>query len=187
MFVADSFYGYIAGDTRIPEEFANASIDACQIQEHILMSEIEYVKGEYSIAKNVAERIVLWSDFDKNGSDIILAGEGLRRILDTFRLYVHWDVLWRGVQTCWKREKVCASILMIVIKRLAAWPWSCTKSLQNQALAFLNVCGIAALDSKKLKDAGLCTIEAMAYSPKKDLLLMKGLSEAKVERSLKKI
>ncbi|MCO5591955.1 hypothetical protein L7F22_045948 [Adiantum nelumboides] len=46
----------------------------------------------------------------------------------------------------------------------------------------LQVCGIAALDTKKLKDAGLCTVEAVAYSPKKDLLQIKGLSEAKVEK-----
>lgn len=46
----------------------------------------------------------------------------------------------------------------------------------------LQVCGIAAADTKKLKDAGLCTVEAVAYSPKKDLLQIKGLSEAKVEK-----
>ncbi|MCO5602976.1 hypothetical protein L7F22_057118 [Adiantum nelumboides] len=42
--------------------------------EHILMSGIEYVKGKHSYAKNVAKRIVLWSDFDKNGSLRILTG-----------------------------------------------------------------------------------------------------------------
>ncbi|KAH7446921.1 hypothetical protein KP509_01G082000 [Ceratopteris richardii] len=46
----------------------------------------------------------------------------------------------------------------------------------------LQICGIAASDTKKLKDAGLCTVEAVAYSPKKDLLQIKGLSEAKVEK-----
>ncbi|MCO5571568.1 hypothetical protein L7F22_025312 [Adiantum nelumboides] len=63
------------GDTRIPEEFKNPNLDAWKIQEHILMSEIEYVKGKHSIAKNVAEQIVLCSDFDKNGSNSILTGE----------------------------------------------------------------------------------------------------------------
>lgn len=42
--------------------------------------------------------------------------------------------------------------------------------------------GIAAVDVKKLKDAGLCTVEAVAYSPRKELLLIKGISEAKVDK-----
>ena len=46
----------------------------------------------------------------------------------------------------------------------------------------MKACGIAAADTKKLKDAGLCTVEAVAYSPKKDLIQIKGLSEAKVEK-----
>jgi DNA repair protein RAD51 len=40
---------------------------------------------------------------------------------------------------------------------------------------------IAALDVKKLKDAGLCTVEPVAYSPRKDLQI-KGISEAKVDK-----
>jgi hypothetical protein len=47
---------------------------------------------------------------------------------------------------------------------------------------FHKACGVAAADIKKLKDAGLCTVEAVAYSPKKDLVQIKGLSEAKVEK-----
>ncbi|XP_021691257.1 DNA repair protein RAD51 homolog isoform X1 [Hevea brasiliensis] len=42
--------------------------------------------------------------------------------------------------------------------------------------------GIAALDVKKLKDAGLCTVESVAYSPRKELLQIKGISEAKVDK-----
>lgn len=42
--------------------------------------------------------------------------------------------------------------------------------------------GIASLDVKKLKDAGLCTVESVAYSPRKDLLQIKGISEAKVDK-----
>lgn len=42
--------------------------------------------------------------------------------------------------------------------------------------------GIASIDVKKLKDAGLCTVEAVAYSPRKDLLQIKGISEAKVDK-----
>jgi DNA repair protein RAD51 len=42
--------------------------------------------------------------------------------------------------------------------------------------------GIAAVDVKKLKDAGLCTVEAVAYSPRKDLLQIKGISDAKVDK-----
>ncbi|KAI3912901.1 hypothetical protein MKW98_012843 [Papaver atlanticum] len=42
--------------------------------------------------------------------------------------------------------------------------------------------GIASVDVKKLKDAGLCTVEAVAYSPRKELLLIKGISDAKVDK-----
>ncbi|XLR01274.1 hypothetical protein HN51_056090 [Arachis hypogaea] len=42
--------------------------------------------------------------------------------------------------------------------------------------------GIAALDIKKLKDAGICTVESVAYTPRKDLLQIKGISEAKVDK-----
>ncbi|KAI3877763.1 hypothetical protein MKW98_020244 [Papaver atlanticum] len=44
----------------------------------------------------------------------------------------------------------------------------------------LKAAGIASVDVKKLKDAGLCTVEAVAYSPRKELLLIKGISDAKV-------
>ncbi|MCO5591000.1 hypothetical protein L7F22_044976 [Adiantum nelumboides] len=43
------------------------------------------------------------------------------------------------------------------------------------------------LDTKKLNDVGLCTIEAVAYSPKKDLLQIKNLSEAKVEKIIEAV
>lgn len=42
--------------------------------------------------------------------------------------------------------------------------------------------GIASVDVKKLKDAGLCTVESVAYSPRKELLQIKGISEAKVDK-----
>ncbi|KAE8714063.1 DNA repair protein RAD51-like protein 1 [Hibiscus syriacus] len=42
--------------------------------------------------------------------------------------------------------------------------------------------GIASLDIKKLKDAGLCTVESIVYTPRKDLLQIKGISEAKVDK-----
>ncbi|KAJ7541095.1 hypothetical protein O6H91_10G045700 [Diphasiastrum complanatum] len=51
-------------------------------------------------------------------------------------------------------------------------------SLIDQLQAF----GISAADIKKLKDAGLCTVEAVAYSPKKELLKIRGISEAKVDK-----
>ncbi|KAL6226860.1 hypothetical protein ACLB2K_000820 [Fragaria x ananassa] len=46
----------------------------------------------------------------------------------------------------------------------------------------LQASGIASIDVKKLRDAGLCTVEAVAYSPRKDLLQIKGISEAKVDK-----
>jgi DNA repair protein RAD51 len=42
--------------------------------------------------------------------------------------------------------------------------------------------GITAGDIKKLQDAGLHTIEAVAFTPKKHLLTIKGISEAKAEK-----
>ncbi|CAD6343916.1 unnamed protein product [Miscanthus lutarioriparius] len=46
----------------------------------------------------------------------------------------------------------------------------------------LQASGIAALDVKNLKDSGLHTVEAVAYTPRKDLLQIKGISEAKVDK-----
>ncbi|KAH9292047.1 hypothetical protein KI387_010074 [Taxus chinensis] len=46
----------------------------------------------------------------------------------------------------------------------------------------LQACGISATDIKKLKESGLCTVEAVAYSPKKELVQIKGLSDAKVDK-----
>ncbi|MQM05120.1 hypothetical protein Taro_037926 [Colocasia esculenta] len=50
------------------------------------------------------------------------------------------------------------------------------------ALAVVRTHGIASLDVKKLKDAGYCTVESVTYSPRKDLLQIKGISEAKVDK-----
>ena len=43
-------------------------------------------------------------------------------------------------------------------------------------------CGISATDVKKLEDAGYYTVEAVAFAPKKMLLDIKGISEAKAEK-----
>ena len=45
-------------------------------------------------------------------------------------------------------------------------------------------CGISAQDIKKLTEAGLHTVEAVAYTPKKNLLTIKGISEQKAEKIL---
>ena len=42
--------------------------------------------------------------------------------------------------------------------------------------------GINANDIKKLADAGLHTVEAVAFTPKKNLLTIKGISEQKAEK-----
>lgn len=54
--------------------------------------------------------------------------------------------------------------------------------MSNATCCFLKASGIAAIDVKKLKDAGLCTVESVAYSPRKDLLQIKGISDAKVDK-----
>lgn len=46
----------------------------------------------------------------------------------------------------------------------------------------LEECGISATDVKKLMEAGFYTVEAVAYTPKKALLLIKGISEAKADK-----
>ncbi len=46
----------------------------------------------------------------------------------------------------------------------------------------LEVNGITTADIKKLQEAGLHTIEAVAYTPKKHLLNIKGISEAKADK-----
>ena len=44
--------------------------------------------------------------------------------------------------------------------------------------------GISPQDIKKLADAGLHTVEAVAYTPKKNLMAIKGISEQKAEKIL---
>ncbi|KAG8768777.1 recombinase rad51 [Ceratobasidium sp. 428] len=44
--------------------------------------------------------------------------------------------------------------------------------------------GISAQDCEKLKAAGLFTLEAVAYTPKKNLIAIKGISEQKADRIL---
>lgn len=48
----------------------------------------------------------------------------------------------------------------------------------------LEVNGITAGDIKKLQEAGLHTIEAVAYTPRKMLLAIKGISDAKADKIL---
>ena len=44
--------------------------------------------------------------------------------------------------------------------------------------------GIGASDIKKLEEAGFHTIESVAYAPKKTLISIKGISEAKADKIL---
>lgn len=43
-------------------------------------------------------------------------------------------------------------------------------------------CGIQAADIKKLRDGGYFTVEAIAYTPKKAILTIKGISDAKADK-----
>jgi len=45
-------------------------------------------------------------------------------------------------------------------------------------------CGIQAADVKKLREAGYYTVESIAYTAKKQLLTIKGISEAKADKIL---
>lgn len=42
--------------------------------------------------------------------------------------------------------------------------------------------GISAADVRKLEESGYCTVEAVAFAPKKSLLAIKGISEAKADK-----
>ena len=48
----------------------------------------------------------------------------------------------------------------------------------------LQEAGIHPNDIKKLSDAGLNTVEAVAFTPKKNLITIKGISEQKAEKIL---
>lgn len=48
----------------------------------------------------------------------------------------------------------------------------------------LQEAGIHTQDIKKLTDAGFHTVEAVAYTPKKNLISIKGISEQKAEKIL---
>lgn len=48
----------------------------------------------------------------------------------------------------------------------------------------LGEAGINQQDIKKLADAGLHTVESVAYTPKKNLMAIKGISEQKAEKIL---
>lgn len=57
----------------------------------------------------------------------------------------------------------------------------------SSLLLALQQCGINANDVKKLEEAGFHTVEAVAYAPKKELLSIKGISEAKADKILVRI
>lgn len=43
-------------------------------------------------------------------------------------------------------------------------------------------CGIGGADIKKLQEAGFCTVESIAFAPRKSLLAVKGISDAKADK-----
>lgn len=47
---------------------------------------------------------------------------------------------------------------------------------------WLQANGISASDVKKLEEGGYYTVEAVAFAPKKQLLAIKGISEAKADK-----
>lgn len=53
-----------------------------------------------------------------------------------------------------------------------------------QPVSRLEQCGISSSDIKKLEEGGFHTVEAVAYAPKKELLNIKGISEAKADKIL---
>ena len=47
---------------------------------------------------------------------------------------------------------------------------------------WMKISGVSAADIKKLKEAGYNTVESIVYAPKKSLLAIKGISEAKADK-----
>lgn len=43
-------------------------------------------------------------------------------------------------------------------------------------------CGIGPADLKRLQEAGFCTVESIAFAPRKSLLAVKGISDAKADK-----
>ncbi|OWZ80901.1 DNA repair protein RAD51 [Cryptococcus neoformans Tu401-1] len=58
------------------------------------------------------------------------------------------------------------------------------ESLAPLLVAKLQEAGISAQDTKKLSDAGFHTVEAVAFTPKKTLCTIKGISEQKADKIL---
>ena len=57
----------------------------------------------------------------------------------------------------------------------------------NELRSFHNISELQALkisaaDIKKLKEANYCTVESIAYAPRKEIVTIKGISDAKVEK-----
>lgn len=72
---------------------------------------------------------------------------------------------------------------MLVAKlqvRSAHYMFSCNDLI----IWILQEAGISSSDTKKLADAGLHTVEAVAFTPKKTLCTIKGISEAKADKIL---
>merc|ERR1712176_997256 len=68
-----------------------------------------------------------------------------------------------------------------------------TASTSNAGLAeaspYMPLCaleahGLSSGDVKKLREAGFCTVESVAYAPKKALLAVKGISDAKADKAI---
>jgi len=58
------------------------------------------------------------------------------------------------------------------------------ENLGPQLVTRLEAHGIGSSDIKKLEEAGFYTVEAVAFAPKKNLLAIKGISEAKADKIL---
>ncbi|KAF9114365.1 recombinase rad51, partial [Mortierella sp. 14UC] len=56
------------------------------------------------------------------------------------------------------------------------------EALSHFPIEKLEECGIQAADLKKLRDAGYYTVESLAFTPKKNLLTVKGISDAKADK-----
>ena len=76
--------------------------------------------------------------------------------------------------------------VMVPITIMSSFTNTCSSCNETKTLLYLSLKahGISATDVKKMEEAGYYTVEAIAYAPKKHLLAIKGISEAKADKIL---
>lgn len=104
------------------------------------------------------------------------------------RLEVKTSAVWtiRLISLYFGFVKLSSSIYTNAVWFLSLWNENSFLCKCNECdnITYLQANGISAADVKKMEEAGYFTVEAVAYAPKKSLLAIKGISEAKADKIL---